>query len=101
MANVVTKNIVLTNGGALSQTAWMLPSTHDRTVIDQFTKQAVPFATAPIHQDGMELIRSMARLTPGDAVLDVACGPGLVACALAPLAGHVTGIDLTPRMLEE
>src|SRR6476660_3381131 len=76
-------------------------SSHDRTVIDQFTKQAVPFATAPIHHDGMDLILSAARLTRDDDVLDVACGPGLVACALAPLARHVTGVDMTPRMIEE
>ena len=76
-------------------------SSHDRTVIDQFTKQAVPFATAPIHHDGMDLILSAARLTRDDEVLDVACGPGLVACALAPLARRVTGVDMTPRMIEE
>ena len=49
----------------------------------------------------MDLIRSAARLTRHDAVLDVACGPGIVACALAPHARHVTGVDLTPRMIEE
>jgi len=79
----------------------MSMSPHDRMVLDQFTKQAVPFATAPIHHDGMDLILSAARLTRDDEVLDVACGPGLVACALAPLARHVTGVDMTPRMIEE
>ncbi len=79
----------------------MSESAHDKTVLDQFTRQAVPFATAPIHKDGMDLIRTAARLTPADDVLDVACGPGLVACALAPGARHVTGIDMTPRMIEE
>jgi SAM-dependent methyltransferase len=34
-------------------------------------------------------------------VLDVACGPGLVACPLAEVARHVTGIDLTPAMIEQ
>lgn len=79
----------------------MSQSEHDKTVLDQFTKQAAPFAAAPIHQDGMELIRSAGQVTSTDDVLDVACGPGLVACALAPHARHVTGIDMTPRMLEE
>lgn len=79
----------------------MRTSAHDRTVLEQFTKQAVTFATAPIHQDGLELIRSAARLTRADDVLDVACGPGIVACALAPLARHMTGVDITPRMIEE
>jgi SAM-dependent methyltransferase len=35
-----------------------------------------------------------------DSVLDVACGPGLVVCAFAPLVRHATGIDVTPAMLE-
>lgn len=79
-----------------------MPNTaHDRTVVDQFTKQAVPFANAPIHQDGIDLIRVAARITDTDDVLDVACGPGLVACALAVGARHVTGVDMTPRMIEE
>lgn len=81
--------------------AGMAQTTHDRTVLDQFTKQAIPFATAPIHRDGMDLIRTAGRITTNDLVLDVACGPGLVACALAPHAAHVTGLDMTPRMLEE
>jgi SAM-dependent methyltransferase len=35
------------------------------------------------------------------AVLDVACGPGIVACAAALQGGHVTGIDITPAMLAQ
>src|SRR4029453_1717220 len=85
----------------LGHTAVMPPTAHDRTIVDQFTRQAVPFATAAIHQDGMDLIRSAARLTRDDKVLDVACGPGLVACSLAPDARHVSGVDMTPRMIEE
>ena|SRR5271157_3748892 len=33
--------------------------------------------------------------------LDVACGPGLLVCALAKMVYHATGIDLTPAMLEQ
>jgi SAM-dependent methyltransferase len=42
-----------------------------------------------------------ARVLPHARVLDVACGPGIVACAVAVHAGHVTGIDLTPAMIEQ
>ena len=42
----------------------------------------------------------MSGVGPEDDVLDVACGPGLVACALAARAKHVTGIDLTPAMID-
>ena len=41
----------------------------------------------------------MSGVGPADTVLDVACGPGLVACAFAARAQHVTGIDLTPAMI--
>jgi SAM-dependent methyltransferase len=79
------------------------PDDHDAVTIDQFTKQATPFAEMPAHSDAAitALIRTAARVGPGSAVLDVACGPGLVALALAESAGHVTGIDLTPAMLEK
>lgn len=36
-----------------------------------------------------------------DVVLDVACGPGIVACEFAPKVSHVTGIDITPAMIEQ
>ena len=45
---------------------------------------------------------AMARLQPGERVLDVACGTGLVARLAAPAVGatgHVTGLDLNPGML--
>jgi SAM-dependent methyltransferase len=76
---------------------------HDAVTVDQFTRQAEPFAALPAHSDAalVGLIRDAARVGPGSAVLDVACGPGLVALALAGAAGHVTGLDLTPAMLEK
>jgi SAM-dependent methyltransferase len=37
---------------------------------------------------------------PEDTVLDVACGPGILACAFARVTKHVTGIDITPAMLD-
>jgi SAM-dependent methyltransferase len=76
---------------------------HDAVIIDQFTKQAEPFAALPAHADAdiVRLMGEAARLGPHAAVLDVACGPGLVALALAESAGHVTGLDLTPAMLDK
>jgi ubiquinone/menaquinone biosynthesis C-methylase UbiE len=35
-----------------------------------------------------------------DTVLDVACGIGIIACEYAKLVSHVTGIDLTPSLIE-
>ena len=80
-----------------------MASEHDRRILDQFTRQAVPFATATEikNPDVLARIITFAGTGPEDIVLDVACGPGLLACAFARVARHVTGIDLTPRMLEQ
>jgi demethylmenaquinone methyltransferase/2-methoxy-6-polyprenyl-1,4-benzoquinol methylase len=40
-----------------------------------------------------------ARLTPGDRVLDLACGTGDLAFAAAVQGASVIGLDLTPRMI--
>jgi SAM-dependent methyltransferase len=76
---------------------------HESVTVDQFTKQAGAFAamhTARSDAEILGLIRDAAR-PRGGRVLDVACGPGLVALDLAQSAGHVIGLDLTPAMLEK
>ncbi|HEY3066934.1 MAG TPA: methyltransferase domain-containing protein [Methylomirabilota bacterium] len=75
---------------------------HRDAILDQFTRQAIPFATAPSIRDeaALRLIVEWSGAGPDDTVLDVACGPGLVVAAFARVARHVTGIDLTPAMLE-
>jgi ubiquinone/menaquinone biosynthesis C-methylase UbiE len=76
---------------------------HNDVILDQFTRQAVPFASAaPVRQE--DLLRRMVDLAEphaADRALDVACGPGLLVCALARVVKHATGIDLTPAMLEQ
>jgi ubiquinone/menaquinone biosynthesis C-methylase UbiE len=69
---------------------------------DQFTVHAESFAAAAVITDGQALdaLADLAQVGPGDRVLDVACGPGIVAVHLATAGAHVTGVDLTPRMLE-
>lgn len=76
---------------------------HSQQIRDQFTRQAVPFSTAAEIRDEEALHRvvDMAQAGPTDTVLDVACGPGLLACAFARVTMHVTGIDVTPKMLEQ
>lgn len=70
-------------------------------VVDQFTRQAESFARLPSHEAATELLLDMAGVDAASSVLDVACGPGLVACAAARRARHVTGVDLTPAMIEQ
>jgi ubiquinone/menaquinone biosynthesis C-methylase UbiE len=78
-----------------------MTSEHRERIIDQFTRQAVPFATAAAirDQEFLDRIVRMAETGSSDTALDVACGPGLLACAFAGVAQHATGIDLTPAML--
>jgi SAM-dependent methyltransferase len=77
-------------------------SSHETLILDQFTRQAVPFSTAPAirNEEALQRIVQMAKAGPEDTALDVACGPGLLACAFARVVRHATGIDLTPAMLE-
>lgn len=77
--------------------------THNAVIIDQFTRQAQPFAASTTirNQAALDRILAFGDPQPDDTVLDVACGPGLLACAIAHRARHVTGCDLTPAMLEQ
>ena len=72
-------------------------------ILDQFTRQAVPFSELHARDDVAihQLLITTAGITSDDEVLDVACGPGLVACEVARVARHVTGIDLTPAMIDQ
>lgn len=76
---------------------------HRDRILDQFTRQAVPFASAaPIRdQAALDRVVHAAGAGPDDTVLDVGCGPGLLACAFARVVRHSAGIDLTPAMLEQ
>jgi SAM-dependent methyltransferase len=53
------------------------------------------FTTAPAGQ-----LVKRSRIRAGDRVLDVACGTGVVATTAACLGARVTGLDLTPELLE-
>jgi len=74
---------------------------HDAEIVEQFTKQAIPFTELPGHLDSIQILIEMSKVAGDDLVLDVACGPGLVTCEFAKVAQHVTGIDLTDKMIEQ
>jgi len=76
-------------------------TTHRDQILDQFTRQAVPFSTAPgiKSEAALGLLVEASGAGANDTVLDVACGPGLVVAAFARVARHVTGIDVTPAMI--
>jgi SAM-dependent methyltransferase len=72
-------------------------------VVDQFTRQATPFANSAAmrDEDALRLLVAFSGAGANDTVLDVACGPGLVVAAFARLCRHATGIDLTPAMIDK
>src|SRR5262252_3288143 len=78
-------------------------NTHQELIIDQFTRQAEPFSQSQGHtnEESLRLLIELAELSGDDTVLDVACGTGMVACAFAAIVQRVTGIDITPAMLEQ
>jgi ubiquinone/menaquinone biosynthesis C-methylase UbiE len=66
---------------------------------EAYERHLVPAIFAP----WAEVLVELARLQPGERVLDAACGTGVVARAAAArvgAAGGVTGVDLNPGMLE-
>ncbi|MGH9739509.1 MAG: class I SAM-dependent methyltransferase [Candidatus Acidiferrales bacterium] len=75
-------------------------SSHNEAIIEQFTRQAEPFSRRHGQQEMLDLMLRLSRVGSSDVVLDVACGPGIVACSFAAIARHVTGIDITPAMLD-
>ncbi len=80
----------------------MSDTAHQDLILDQFTRQATPFSTADTITDAnaLRMIVEAAGPGPGDTVLDVACGGGIIVCAFAAEVKHVTGIDMTPAMLD-
>ena len=80
-----------------------MDSTHRALIREQFTRQAVPFANAPAIRNAemLDRIVDLSGAIASDTVLDVGCGPGLLACALAARVRSVTGIDVTTAMLQQ
>ena len=80
----------------------MSAPSHRDAILDQFTRQAVPFSTAAGIKDeqALQLLVEFTGAGAEDTILDVACGGGLVVCAFARVVRHATGIDLTPAMID-
>ena len=83
---------------------------HEDVIRAAFTRQADYISTSPafLAQERIDLVMELARAGGGAAtpldqahVLDVACGAGIVAVAMAKHVGQVTGVDLTPAVLEK
>ena len=76
---------------------------HLQRVADEFARQAHTFDKFAEMTD--DQVAERFRTALGEAgrgdVLDVACGPGVVAAAIAPVAASVVAFDATEQMLEK
>ena len=76
---------------------------HLQRIREEFARQADSFASSAAISDAAQVARLVAAVgdLAGRRVLDVACGPGIVARALAEKAREVVAFDLTPQMIEK
>ncbi|HJZ36926.1 MAG TPA: methyltransferase domain-containing protein [Solirubrobacterales bacterium] len=77
--------------------------THSASIRDEFAHQADSFARSPT-MSLAETLDAVVELVPEDGTArwaEFACGPGLIARAMAPRVGSVLGLDLTPAMIEK
>jgi ubiquinone/menaquinone biosynthesis C-methylase UbiE len=67
----------------------------------EFARQADSMANAPAFRNRtvLERMAALVAACPGQRVLDLACGPGIVAEVVAPFASELVGVDLTPAMV--
>jgi ubiquinone/menaquinone biosynthesis C-methylase UbiE len=76
---------------------------HLKRVADEFARQAQTFdkfAEITDEQVAARFGAALGEAGHGD-VLDVACGPGVVAAAIAPTAASVVAFDATEQMLDK
>jgi SAM-dependent methyltransferase len=79
-----------------------IPLMFKDTLVDEFTLQAETFnaSRAMSSEETLHSLLTLLPLSPDQRWLDVACGPGLVARAMAPKVASVVGVDVTPAMVE-
>lgn len=73
-------------------------------VLRYYDDNAITYDDNNFHVDAANgfidfLLVALAGMTNAE-IIDVACGTGLVGAGLRPLASRLTGIDLSPQMLE-
>lgn len=71
-------------------------STLDTTAAEAYEKYLVP----PVFGPWAEYLVALAAPRPGERVLDLGCGTGVVTRLAAQRAGSATGVDIDPAMLE-
>ena len=81
----------------------MTDDAHSGAIRDEFAHQADSFARSPTMSlaETLGVLVDLVPEDPGARWVEVACGPGLIARAMAPRVGSVLGLDLTPAMIEK
>jgi len=76
---------------------------HSTSIRDEFAHQADSFARSPTMSiaETLDVLVDLAPADPEARWVEIACGPGLIARALAPRVAFVQGFDLTPAMIEK
>ena len=71
-------------------------------LIDEFTHQAESFNRSAVMRsaDTLGVLVDATPASPQERWIDVACGPGLITCELAPRVREAVGVDLTPAMID-
>jgi 2-polyprenyl-3-methyl-5-hydroxy-6-metoxy-1,4-benzoquinol methylase len=73
-------------------------------ILDQFARQAQSYAalvSKHSRDPSLPIFLDAVKPTVAQRMLDVGCGTGRFAVSIAPLFGHVIGVDLTPAMLNQ
>lgn len=75
---------------------------HDKVVSEQFGSTAAAYLTSTVHAQGADLqqLAAYASRFPQGKALDVGCGAGHAAFAIAPHIGTVVAYDLATEMLD-
>ncbi|HVX32826.1 MAG TPA: class I SAM-dependent methyltransferase [Solirubrobacterales bacterium] len=76
---------------------------HGASIRDEFAHQADSFARSPTMSlaETLDVVVELVPADPEARWVEIACGPGLIARAMAPRVGSVVGLDLTPAMVEK
>ncbi len=76
---------------------------YEDSIREEFTHQSKSFGSSAA-MTSAQTLGALIELVPEDPAarwIDVACGPGVISRAMAGRVGSVSGVDLTPAMVEE
>jgi SAM-dependent methyltransferase len=76
---------------------------YEDSIREEFTRQSQSFGRSAA-MTSAQTLGALIELVPEDGQarwIDAACGPGVIARAMAGRVGSVSGVDLTPAMIEE